>query len=93
MYLRKHSAVDYAKIKMPETFLFPKKLSISNTLQLNVSLDGERLMLDGAEIPIFNSHGLNIEQKQAVVHALKVSYIYQLFDTFYQFRLFCMNKI
>lgn len=74
MYQRKHAAVDYAKMKLPEKFLFPKKLFVSDTLQLNVSLDrSEKFMLLGdKEIKFFNPV-LNIQQKQAVVHALKVS--------------------
>lgn len=70
IFARKHAAIDYAKMKMPEAFLFPSELCVAETLQLNVELNDDKLMLDDKEIPWFKS-SLNKEQKQAVAVALK----------------------
>lgn len=74
MFRRKHAAIDYARLKMPDTFLFPKKLCASEKFSLNVTLNEDKLMLDDKEIPWFKD-GLNAEQKKAVTYALKVSQI------------------
>lgn len=73
--MRKHAAIDYAKKKLPEEFLFPTKMQVAKTLQLNVELIDEKLMLNQQEIPWFKSD-LNIEQKQTVVNALRVKVLY-----------------
>lgn len=70
IFARKHAAIDYAKMKMPEPFLFPKKMCVAETLQLNVELKDGKLMLEDNEIPWFKS-SLNKEQKQAVADSLK----------------------
>lgn len=71
MYQRKHAAIDYAKKKLPESFLFPKKLRVAKTLQLNIELKDDKLMLDDKEIPWFKDGELNEEQKRAVARSLK----------------------
>lgn len=73
--MRKHAAIDYAKKKLPAEFLFPNKMQVANTLQLNVELIDEKLMLNQKQIPWFQSE-LNIEQKQTVVNSLRVNVLY-----------------
>ncbi|XP_055322339.1 probable RNA helicase armi [Sitodiplosis mosellana] len=70
IYQRKHAAVDYAKRKLDEAFLFPSKLTLAKTLQLNAELKDDKLLLDGAEVPWYKDN-LNEEQKFAVAGALR----------------------
>lgn len=69
VFQRKHAAVDYAKQKLSESFLFPKKLTLANSLQLKADIHDEKLMLDGQETQWFKD--LNGEQKEAVAGALR----------------------
>lgn len=55
---------------MPQSFLFPDKLFVAETLQLNVALEDEKLTLNGEEIPWFKDC-LNIEQKETVTASLR----------------------
>lgn len=50
--------------------MFPTKLSIAKSLQLNVTLDDNKMMLDGKAIEWFKD-GLNDMQQQAVVESLR----------------------
>lgn len=69
VFIRKHAAVEYAKQKLSEAFLFPKQLTLANDLQLNAAVQEEQLMIDGKQTPWFKD--LNGEQKEAVAGALR----------------------
>lgn len=70
IYQRKHAAVDYAKRKLNESFLFPTKLTLAKKLQLNAEVKENKLLLDDKEVPLYNDN-LNEEQKFAVAAALR----------------------
>lgn len=70
IYQRKHAAIDYAKRKLDEEFLFPKKLTLAKGLQLDAELKDEKLLLNGSEVPWFKEN-LNEEQKVSVAAALR----------------------
>lgn len=69
VFIRKHAAVEYAKQKLSEAFLFPKQLALANDLQLNAMIQDEQLTIDGKQTPWFKD--LNGEQKEAVAGALR----------------------
>lgn len=71
IFQRKHAAIDYAKMKLPEEFLFPKVLVEASKVQVNaeVTSNGE-LLIDGRMVPWFTAN-LNDEQKQSVAGALR----------------------
>lgn len=62
-------AIEYAKQKFSESFLFPKTLSTANGLQLNAKVVDGKLELDGKETAWHKD--LNDEQKEAVAVALR----------------------
>ncbi|XP_031633403.1 probable RNA helicase armi [Contarinia nasturtii] len=70
IYQRKHAAIDYAKRKLSESFLFPTELTLANNLQLNAELKDDKLMIADNEVPWFKDN-LNTEQKFAVASALR----------------------
>lgn len=62
-------AIEYAKQKFTESFLFPKTLNITNDLQFNAKIVDGKLQLDGKETAWHKD--LNEEQKDAVAVALR----------------------
>ncbi|XP_031619254.1 probable RNA helicase armi [Contarinia nasturtii] len=69
VYMRKHAAIDYAKRKLSESFLFPTELTVKD-LQLNAELKDDKLMIADNEVKWFKEN-LNTEQKFAVASALR----------------------
>lgn len=69
VFHRKHAAVDYAKKKLNQSFLFPNEIS-TKPLQLNAELKDNKLMLNKSEEKWFKAD-LNEEQKQSVAGALR----------------------
>lgn len=70
IFQRKHAAIEYGKRKLDEAFLFPTKMVLAKTIQLNAELKENHLILDEIEVPWFKEN-LNDEQKQSVVGALR----------------------
>lgn len=70
IFQRKHAAIDYAKKKLPEEFLFPKKLDVASNLQVEAEISDGELLIDGNAVPWFSTN-LNDEQKKSVAGALR----------------------
>lgn len=68
--MRKHAAVEYAKQKLSEEFLFPKQLTLANKQQINAIIQDGKLIIDGKQVSWFKEE-LNDEQKEAVAAALR----------------------
>lgn len=62
-------AIDYAKQKLSESFLFPKNLITAKQFQFNAEIIDEKLHLNGKETAWIKD--LNEEQKEAVAIALR----------------------